>query len=233
MDKTQSYPIILEELKKKFSGQKTEEELRSLAESVSGTIVYATDLKDLNEDFLREAIELLEKPVYTAAMETIRNYFKEGLTKTDRAKRDTEQKEATLHANWRYFIECWDTFKKEGDLRNVMPIKIGFLASWLKENPKMVNEEELEWCRNRTQADFEKDKFKEIKLNHNEYLNEVIVLLVMKKLSNSQKEDPEKVSSFIESKRTACNGWYIHKYGTAPDWGSQNNYRRNYVKKFI
>lgn len=230
MDKQVSYPIILEGLKRKFQNRKTEEELRSLAESVSGTIVYAPDLKGITEDFIREAIEDLENPTYTEAMGTIREYFKKGLTRADKTKLEAENREASAQANWKYLVESWDAFKKDGDLRSIMQIKITFLSRWIISNPSMITENEIEWCRNKSRELATRSLYGDREQKEKNYLCELLVLYVIKKMQKSEVQDPGKVSAFIEKKREAYNDWFLSKYGEMPEWNTGKVYRRGYIE---
>ncbi len=232
MDKQVSYPIILEGLTRKFQGVKTEEELRSLAESVAGTIVYAPDLKGITEDFIREAIEDLQNPIYTDTMETIREYFKKGLTHADKTRMEAENREASAQANWKYLVESWDAFNKDGDLRSIMQIKITFLSRWIISNPSMISEKEIEWCRGKSHELAVRSIGGDMEQKEKNYLSELLVLSVIKKMQQSEIQEPGKVSAFVEKKREAYNDWFLSKYGELPEWNTGKVYRRGYIEKF-
>lgn len=230
MDKQTSFPIILEGLKRKFLGMKTEDELRSLAESVAGTIVYAPDLKDITEVFIEEAIEELNTPNYTDTMETIRGYFKKGLTRADKARVDAENREAAAQTNWKYLVQSWDAFKRDGDLRSIMQIKLNFLSSWIISNPKMVSKDEIEWCRNKSKEMATRGLDGNVEKEKN-FLSELLVLYVMKKMQKSEKQEPGKITEFIEKKREGYNAWFKRKYNALPDWNTGKTYRRGFIER--
>jgi len=188
--------------------QENDEPISTVARNISNVLGYNSDMPDLEEATIKRALRRNGvKITFLSIIDAIRNQYIEDQRQKRKNEMSLKNKESNEAANWNFFIQCWNSFKKYGDIKRIKPLTIKFLSSWLRLNPKMIDKNELETCRKWIG-----------KTDSTSSFDETVVIYVMNKLKKTEESNPQKVEEFINRKKESIRIYYKEKYGSEPVW---------------
>lgn len=185
-----------------------DEPVDAVARNVASVLSHSTELPMLDEDTIRKAISATgTKLTFLSIIEAIRKQYRIDQKERQRCESEKRTKDNNEMAIWNFFIKCWHAFKKNGNVKTVSALSVEFLASWMKQNPRMIDEKELDTCREWMK-----------KPEWNSTFDETVVIYVMNKLKKTEQANPQKVEEFIRKKKESVRAHYSSKYGCEPVW---------------
>lgn len=206
----------------------------NLARSLARSISYDAALADMGEEEIRRALE--GGPASTqhhVLLETLRLYRQKTRQRTEKTVPGPGRTVPENTVNKGFFLQCWHAFLRDGHLGTVRMLTVRFLAKWLTDTGRWIEEDEKDWCaRNAVNENEERDPSERESRTRDAY-DEAVVLLVMHKFSRSLEKQPEKTRELLDSWEKEYTEYCLKTFGNAPDWSPSGFTRTPATRAFM
>lgn len=201
--------------------------------SVARSISYDKSLAEMKPSEIEAAVLSAGKTTeHHVILDAIREFRKRTREKAD-AIAPAPAPACNDAVNKGFFLQCWHAFLRDGHLGSVRMLTVRFLAKWLTDTGRWIEEDEKDWCaRNAVNENEERDPSERESRTRDAY-DEAVVLLVMHKFSRSLKKQPEKTRELLDSWEKEYTEYCLKTFGNAPDWSPSGFTRTPATKAFM
>lgn len=198
-----------------------------LARELAKAISYDKGLQRLRDDDIRQAVVSASGDEYHIILAAIREA---GKREADGGETPSGPENSLETVNEGFFLQCWDAYAKDGDLRRVRMLTVSFLARHLVSAGKYIADDEIDWCARRAKAEAERNREDESKAR--EAFDEAVVILVLQKFERSMRRNPEKTSALLEAWRKNYTEYSLRRYGKTPEYAKAGFQRNMAISPF-
>lgn len=203
---------------------------QSLARNVADGISYDPSLKGLDAQEIGAAVEEAGGALeYTPIMAALRARRKRAAERLMKVRTEPSASDSDMVCK-SFFLQCWDAYRREGDLSRIWMLTITFLSRWLLSKKEYVAQDEKDWCAMKAIERCEGVPEDERPQRVRDTFAEAVVLLVMKKFGRAMASNREKTEGLLDGWRREYTEFSLKRYGKEPDWEPYGPVRNPLIK---